>query len=310
MTTLGNLQCVFMNTYLRNPYLVMTTVCIIWAGNAVAGKLAAGHVSPMLLTLLRWIFAVLLIAPFAWGDVRREWPILRRHLALMFVFGGVGFTGFNALFYWALNHTTAINVTIEQSAMPLMVFLGNLLLFHIRFTLLQVVGFLLTVVGVVLTVTHGHPQALLQLDLNRGDALMLIAVFMYGSYTLALRYKPTLHWRSTIFVLALSALITAIPFAAYEWTAGYGRWPDLQGWGVVLYIAIFPSLFAQSLYIRGVELIGPNRANLFINLVPIFGSLLAVTLLGESLEGFHMLAILFVLSGLFLAERGAPKPIS
>lgn len=297
-----------MKHWTQQPYLVLTTVAIIWAGNAIAGKLAAGHVSPMLLTLLRWVVAVLVIMPFAWGDLRREWPLVRRHLLLMFVLAAVGFASFNALFYWALNYTTAINATITQSSMPLMVFLGNLLLFRVRFTLFQLLGFLLTLLGVAVTVSRGQWSALLALELNQGDALMLLAVLLYGAYTLALRFKPPLHWRSAIAVLSVSALLASIPYAGIEWATGNMVAPDLQGLAVLVYIAVFPSLIAQSLYIRGVELIGANRANLFINLVPIFGAMLAVTLLGEALEMYHVVALLLVLAGISMAERGAERP--
>lgn len=292
---------------LHHPYLLLVATALFWAGNAIAGKMAAGHVSPMLLTLMRWTAAVLIIAPFAWPDLRREWPALRPHLGLMFCLGAVGFGAFNALLYLSLNYTTAINVTIEQSAMPLVVFIGNWLLFRVRFTVLQAVGFLLTLAGVILTVSRGQPTALLTLELNRGDALMMLAVLLYGGYTLALRFKPVLHWRSTILVLAASAALASVPFATLEWAMGHFLAPDLRAWLVVLYAAIFPSLASQSLYIRGVERIGPNRANLFINLVPIFGSILAVTLLGEALHLYHIAALLLVVGGIWLAERGAQR---
>ena len=290
---------------IRNPYLVLGLVALIWAGNAIAGKLAAGHVSPMLLTALRWLVAVVVILPFAAPDVRREWPLLRRHLLQLFCLSAVGFAGFNALFYLALNYTSAINVTITQSAMPLLVFLGNLLLFRVGFSLAQLLGFSLTLLGVLVTVSHGQWQTLMGLQLNRGDALMLLAVTLYAGYTLALRYKPALHWRTTILTLAVSALLTSIPFALLEYANGDTVLPHWRGLAVVVYVGIFPSLFAQSLYIRGVEMIGANRANLFINLVPVFGAVLAVTILGEALHAYHVVALLMVLGGIYLAERGA-----
>ncbi len=290
---------------LQHPYSLLITATLFWAGNAIAGKLAAGHVSPMLLTLMRWTAAALVIAPFAWTDLRREWPLLRPHLGMMFCLGAVGFGAFNALLYLSLNYTTAINVTIEQSAMPLVVLIGNWLFFRVRFTVLQIIGFLLTLAGVVLTVSRGSLSTLLTLDLNRGDALMMLAVFFYGGYTLALRFKPALRWRSTILVLSASAALACIPFTFIEWAAGHFRAPDMRAWLVVLYAAVFPSLASQSLYIRGVDLLGPNRANLFINLVPVFGSLLAVSLLGETLHPYHMAALVLVVGGIWLAERGA-----
>ena len=299
-----------MNPLIRNPFILLSIVALLWGGNAVAGKLAVGHVSPMLLTSLRWLFACVFMVPFAWRDAQREWPIIRQHWLKLFLLAALGFTAFNALFYWALNYTSAINVTIEQSAMPLVVFLGNFILFGLRPVRLQLVGFSLTLLGVLITVAHGDISSLLNLDLNRGDALMLLATLLYGGYTVALRFRPPLHWRSMIMILALFAFISSLPLSGYEYWAGYAQIPDLRGVGVVLYIAIFPSLIAQSLYMRGVDLIGGNRANLFINLVPVFGSVLAVLILAEDFKSYHFAALSLVVGGILLAEQGVKKSLT
>ncbi|WAP68823.1 DMT family transporter [Jiella pelagia] len=288
-----------------HPYLVLTTVALLWAGNAIAGKMAAGHISPMLLTLVRWFFATLLVAPFALPHVRADWPVIRPRLVYLSILGAVGFASFNAIFYLAANYTTAINITIEQSAMPLVVFLANFVLFRMRVAWLQLVGFALTLVGVAVTTANGDLSTLLSLDLNRGDALMMLAVLFYGGYTVALRFKPQIHWLSTIFVLSSASLAVSFVYAVIEFALGLTQLPDFQGVAAALYTVIFPSLIAQSLYIRGVEMIGPNRANLFINLVPVFGALLAVMIVGEELHLFHVVALVCVLGGITLAERGA-----
>ncbi|GGD94275.1 membrane protein [Aureimonas endophytica] len=293
-----------MKRLLAHPYLLLAVTSFFWGGNAVAGRLAIGHVSPMVITSLRWLVAVLILAPFALRDVRRDWPAIRPRLPLLFVLGAAGFTVFNAIFYAALLHTTAINVMIEQASMPLVVFLAGFVLFRTPASLPQIVGFSLTLVGVAVPAAHGHLATLLALDLNRGDAMMMAAVVIYGLYTIALRYKPAIHWRSMIFVLSASALVASLPFLAYETATGTAQWPDLEGALIVLYIALGPSLAGQTLYIRGVEMIGPNRANLFINLTPIFGAALAMAVLGEDLFPYHIAALVFVLGGIALAEKG------
>ncbi|MBO0902395.1 DMT family transporter [Jiella sonneratiae] len=292
---------------LVHPYLVLTTVALLWAGNAIAGKLAAGHISPMLLTLIRWFLATVLVAPFALPHVRADFQAIRARLAYLFLLGVVGFASFNAIFYLAANFTTAINITIEQSAMPLVVFVANFFLFRTAVARLQILGFALTLVGVLLTTANGDLSTLLSLDLNRGDALMVLAVLFYGGYTVALRFKPQIHWLSIIFVLSSASLVASFAYAAIEFALGLTRLPDFQGGAAALYTAIFPSLIAQTLYIRGVEMIGPNRANLFINLVPVFGALLAVMIVGEKLHPFHVVALVCVLGGITLAERGARR---
>lgn len=288
-------------------YMFLTLTALFWGGNAVAGKLAVGHVSPMVLTSLRWFFAFLFILAFAVPHLKRDLAVIRARFWLLVTYGAFGFTGFNAVLYLSLNYTSTINVVIEQAGVPLVIFLANFVLFGIAVTGLQLLGFTLTLIGVAVTVSNGDLGALLALQLNRGDALMLLGIILYGGYTVALRWKPPIHWLSLMSVLCAVAFVTSLPLLAFEFAVDAAIVPDATGWGIVFFTAIFPSIFAQAFYIRGNELIGGNRAGLFINLVPIFGTALAVLILGEQLYGFHILGLGLVLGGIALAERGKPK---
>ena len=291
----------------RNAYLLLLLTMLFWGGNAVAGKWAVGHVSPMLLTTIRWGMAVLLLAPFATGRLRAEWPTVRPRLAYLVALGAVGFSVFNALMYSALTSTSAINVSIEQAGMPMVIFLINFLLFSMRVSWAQILGVVLSVIGIALTASHGEPARLAALDVNLGDGLMMIAVVLYGAYTVAVRYKPAISWQSLMLVLCCSAFVTSLPFTVWEIATDRVIWPDAFGWGIGAFTAIFPSVLAQAFYIRGVELIGSNRAGLFINLVPIFGTLLAILFIGEEFHLYHALAIVLVLGGIWLAEHSGRK---
>jgi drug/metabolite transporter (DMT)-like permease len=288
-------------------YLYLSITALAWGGNAVAGKMAVGHISPFLLTSLRWLFALLIVLPFAIGTLKKDWPLVRANWKLLTALGALGFTVFNGTLYLALNYTSTINVVIEQAGMPLVIFLANFVLLRIAVSPLQIVGFLLTLVGVAVTVSNGDLATLLRLELNQGDALMLLAVLLYGGYTVALRWKPAIHWLSLMTVLSAAALVASIPLTIAEAGLGAMVLPDATGWALVAYTALFPSLIAQILYIRGIELIGGNRAGLFINLVPIFGTILAVVILSEPLYAFHLVGLGLVLGGIALAERGKPK---
>ena len=291
----------------RNAYLLLILTTLFWGGNAIAGKLALGHVSPMTLTALRWFFAFLVLLAVGWPRLRADWQAVRAHLPLLVVLGALGFAVFNIAMYCALVFTTAINVSIEQAGMPMVIFLANYLLFRTRVTWIQILGFGLTLVGIVIVASHGDPRRLLALDLNLGDALMLGGVLVYSAYTVMLRWKPAIHWQSMMIVLSGAATIASIPFAIGEFALGHGVMPDMQGWAVVAYTVVFPSALAQVFYMRGVELIGPNRAGLFINLVPIFGTLLSIVLLGETFEVFHAIAIVLVMGGIWLAEASGRR---
>ncbi|WP_244447225.1 DMT family transporter, partial [Hoeflea sp. BAL378] len=261
-------------------YLFLTITALSWGANAVAGKMAVGHISPMLLTSARWGLALMILLTFTLPQLRRDRATIRAHLPLLIGYGMFGFAFFNIFLYSALEHTTAINVTIEQAGMPMVIFLANFLLFRIRAKPAQVAGFVLTLAGVALTASGGSLARLLALELNRGDALMLLAVLCYGGYTVGLRYKPMLHWQSMITVMAASAFATSLPFTAWEIAREAVIWPDTSGLLIAAFTAIIPSLVSQVLFIMGNELIGSNRAGVFINLVPIFGTILSVLILG------------------------------
>lgn len=292
---------------LGHPYVLLTFVALIWGANAVAGKLAVGHVSPMMLTLLRWVVACAVLAPFAWPHVRRDWQLIRQHLPLLVALGIFGFSVFNAMFYLALTYTSALNVVIEQASMPLIVFALSFLLFRTPVTRWQMAGFVLTLLGVAVTASHGDLTTLLELELNRGDALMLVAVLLYAGFTVGIRAKPPIHWLSLIFVLSISALVVSVPLAAVEAARGGLLLPDAEGWAIIVFAALLPSIVSQSLYIRSVELIGANRANIFTNLTPLFGAGLAILIVGEEPHPYHAVAMGLVLGGIVLAERRVPK---
>ncbi len=283
-------------------YALLTLTALLWSGNAIAGRLAVGHISPMMLTALRWGLCLAASTLLAAPHLRRDWPVLRRHAPLLFAYGGIGFTAFNGLFYLAAHSTTALNIVILQGAMPLFIFLISFAAFGVRVSRGQAAGFLFTFAGVLVTASNGSLAALLHLQLNRGDALILLSVLFYSVYAVSLRWKPQLHLLSFMAAISAGAFFTSMPIAALEAGYGAGQWPDATGWAVVLYAAFFPGLIAQACFIAGTGMIGSNRAGLFINLVPVFGALMSLLLLGETLRPYHVLGLGLVLAGLALAE--------
>jgi drug/metabolite transporter (DMT)-like permease len=292
---------------LARPHILLIITMFAWGGNAVAGKFAVGHVSPMILTTGRWAIAIVFVWAMCWPELRRDWPVIRRSLPYLLVMGGAGYTLFNALFYTAANHTSAVNIAIEQAAIPLFIFIGNLVVFRIRTTRRQMLGFGVTLAGVILTVTGGNPMALAQSGLNFGDFLMLVAVMIYAAYSILLKAKPDMHWKSFFAMMVTAAFMTSLPFMAWEISSGNAIWPfTLQGALVVLYAAILPSIVSQIFFLLAVERLGANIAGLYINLVPIFGTMLAVALLGEPFGWHHAAALALVIGGILFAQS-APR---
>jgi drug/metabolite transporter (DMT)-like permease len=287
----------------RFAYILLTFACLFWGGNFVAGKMAVGEIAPMLLTLSRWVIAATTIVFFAIADLKHDWVAIRKHWLLLAFYGAFGFTLFNALLYVALSKTSAVNASIVQAALPVTVYLLNFMLFRVKINAWQITGFFVTLTGVMVVASHGDFTRLSALDVNTGDVLALIAVITYALYTLFLRYKPHISWKSLIVILASAAALAAAPLAMYEWQSGNMFVPTGTGLVIMLYAGIFPSIISQLFFIKGVELIGPNRAGIFINLIPVFGTGLAIAILGETLEGFHIVALALVIAGIWLAER-------
>lgn len=279
----------------------------LWGGNGVAARAAAGEVSPMTLVFVRWVIVcVVLITIFHERILREREALLlaRRRILLM---AGFGFTGFTVLFYIAGYYTTAVNMTLLQTAIPVLVLAGAALFRGVRITWMQVIGMSVALLGILLIATHGELTRIRELEFNRGDLMILVASVFYAGYTLALRDRPPIPALIFFAGLAIGALISSFPFFLIEIATGHFHAPSAKGWAILAFVAIGPSLVAQLLYMRGVELIGPGRAGLFNNLTPIFGALFAVLILGEEFHVYHGIAMVLALSGIWLAEqRRAP----
>lgn len=294
---------------LNHPYFLLILAPLIWAGNTIAGKLAVGDIAPMTLVLLRWIVALFVLLPFALPQVKKDWAVLKPTLGWFLIYGGFGFALFNILFYVAATYTTAINIALIQAAIPMLILLINWLLFRQALVFAQIVGLLLALVGVLLIVSRGDWLALKTMHFNVGDILMLLAALCYAIYSITLRYRPMVSWLSFIFVSSCVALLVAIPFAAYEIahaeTAVFTS--SLKSWLLLLYVGIFASLVAQIAYAKGVSIVGANRAGFAINLIPVFGALMAVIILGEQFYWFHVVGLILVMGGIALSERFAKR---
>jgi drug/metabolite transporter (DMT)-like permease len=288
----------------NNPYLILAATTLIWAGNAVASRLAVGHVSPMMLTTLRWIGTLTLLIVMSGAAFRREWPAVKANAVWLGVMGVVGFTAFNALFYLSAQYTTAVNIGIIQGAIPVMVLVGAFLAYRTEITTLQTAGILVTLVGIVLLATRGHLEQLLALSFNTGDLMMLIACFGYAAYTVGLRNRPKISPQPFFLGLSAAALISSLPLLGVEFALGKAQWPDLKALMIIAYVAVLPGFIAQLMFMRGVELIGPGRAGLWVNLIPVWAAILGPLILGELFAWYHGAALVLVLGGIAIAESG------
>jgi drug/metabolite transporter (DMT)-like permease len=273
-------------------YLLLTATALCWGANAIFGRLAVGEVSPMALVTLRWLGALGLLALFAHAQVRRDWPAIRARLP------------FVALYYVAAHSTTAVNIGILQGALPVFVLAGALAVDRAPVAGVRFAGVLVTLLGVVIVACGGDFARLATFTFNFGDLLMIAASALYAGYILALRRRPPVSAIGLFTVMAAAAFLASLPLALIEAALGRFQWPTPVGWVILALVTLFPSFLAQIFFIEGVALIGPSRAGVFVNLVPVFASILALLVLKEPFEPFHGIALCLVLGGIWLSERG------
>jgi drug/metabolite transporter (DMT)-like permease len=288
---------------LDQPYLLLSLTSLFWAGNTVLGRYIVGHVPPITLAFIRWGGAFLIVLPFAAPHLVRDWPVIRKHAGLMAVFALTGVSAYNAMAYYGLQFTTAIHGLLLQSVTPLFVALWTFALFGERLSRRQTGGILISLTGVMIIVCQGSLAVLLGVDFNRGDLSFLIALLIYAFYTAWLRKRPMMHPLSFLGVGMGWGAILLAPAVVWEIASGATFVLDTVSVATCVYVCVFPSLLGYLCLNRGIELVGANRAAPFIHLVPVFGSLLAIGLLGERFEVYHAVGYGLVFSGITVATR-------
>ena len=289
----------------NQPYLLLSLTSLFWAGNIVLGRYAAGHVPPMTLSCIRWTGAFLMLLPFAWRHLQTDWPTLRARLPLMLVLSATGFAINNALSYWALQYTQALNALLIQSSGPLFVALWSLLLFGVRLTFAQFAGIAISLAGVLTIILRGDLGTLASIEFNKGDVMVAGAVLAFGLYSALMPRRPVTHQLSLIAVTTAGGALLLLPFSIWEFLNGFTLQPDMITLVSVVYVVIFPSSLAYLCFNRGIAMIGPNRAAPFFHLMPVFGSVMAIVLLGEQPRLYHLIGYLMVLAGVVIASRQA-----
>jgi drug/metabolite transporter (DMT)-like permease len=289
--------------------LLLTLPPIMWAGNAVVGRLLSQMVSPMTLNLLRWSIAFVLLLPLAAPVFRRKsplWSSWNRFAALSFLSIG----GYNALLYLSLNTSTPINVTLVGSITPVWMLLIGQLFFGISISARQWLGAVLSISGVLLVLGRGQLDVLLQVRLVPGDIYILLASAGWAYYSWMLAHPTTeppeirRNWAEFLLAQIGLGLVWSGLFAGAEWSLGFGRlqasWPLL---GALLFVAIGPALLAYRAWGAGVARSGPNMAGFFINLTPLFTALLSSAFLGETPHLYHAMAFVLIVGGIAVSSR-------
>jgi drug/metabolite transporter (DMT)-like permease len=289
----------------HQPYLLLCIAALCWAGNAIVGRLAAGHIPPVTLSFLRWALAFLVVLPFAWKHLVRDWRALRGGLGIMIVISVTGIGAFNTLQYWALEYTQALNTLLLQSAGPLIVAIWSLILLGVRITLAQAFGIVLSLIGVLVILLHGDLTTLTSVEFNKGDIIFMVALVFFGFYSVMTLKRPAIHGLTFAAFTFGCGAACLIPLVIWEVASRPVMALNVSNLLSVLYVAVFPSTVAYLCWNRGIHLIGANRAAPFFHMVPLFGSAMAMVFLGERPRLFHVVGFALVLTGVFVASRKA-----
>lgn len=291
--------------------LFLVGATMLWAGNAVVARAMKDDASGVALSFWRWAVALAVMLPFVAASLRRKWPVIRSRWKYLAFCGWAGTAPNNAIVFAALKYTTAINVQLFNSVIPVWVLLVSWLAFKHKPAAAEGWGVGVSLLGVLVIVTQGEFARLVSFELNQADLWVLGTFFFWGVYSAMLRYRP-LELTAFEFACVTGVIGTCmlVPFYAWELTHG-GTLPALT-WRFVAgiaFLAIGTSLLASTFYSAGIDRLGPSRGSIFIHLVPVFGVAMSVGFLGEVFGWYHALGFALVLAGLGIANRRrAPAP--
>ena len=289
---------------LLHPYVLLTLTTLFWAGNMVVGRGLREAVPPFTLAFCRWTICLALTLPFALPHLKAQWPSLRAAWRPVLVLGLLGVGGFNTFAYLALQHTSATNVLLLNSFIPVATLALAWMLLGKRLSGTGSLGVLVSLGGVLTIVARGDTATLTALSLNVGDLWMLTAVLVWALYTIGLAWRP-----AGVDAMLLLAAFTAVGLAAllpaylWEMAQGHSIRAHAGSLAALAYVGIFPSFIGYIFYNRGVAEVGASRASLFIHLMPVFGTLLSAIFLREQPQHFHYVGISLIFIGIFLTMR-------
>ncbi|MDO9415837.1 DMT family transporter, partial [Pararhizobium sp.] len=258
---------------------------------------------PITVSVLRWLIPAVLMWPWVRPHLPRDWPIMRAHWKILLWLGLTGGAFFTAFQYIGLQYTSAINVSVMNSLVPVLILATGALLFSDRIGLRQVGGIALSLAGVLAIIAHGQFETLLNLGFNWGDLIILSNMIVFSVYAVCLRRLPDIHPLSFLFTVAIITIVSTAPFAVWEAASGNRLSLDWLTAGSIVYVSLFSSLIAFIAWNRGVELIGASRAGPFLHLVPVCTALVSGLLLGEHLAIYHVAGFAVILAGVWLAAK-------
>ena len=291
--------------YLAYTLLVFATFC--WSGNFIVGKFAyLFEVPPLTLNFLRWASVWLILIPFTYKEIYNNFTYIKKHWIVISFMGIITISTFNSVVYFALTYTQVINAVLVLSAIPAVTIVISSLMNVDKTNIFQLFGLLLSIIGVTAIISNADIQKISALNFNKGDLWMLVCVFTWAIYSTLLKKHKFRFSQFTLLQLMVSfGIIFLIPQFFYEKSIGLDVNFNKAFFIILFYVVIFPALAAYYCWQKGVEIVGPNRATMFIQLMPLLGAVLAIIIFKEKFEPYHFAGASFILTGIYLSNRRA-----
>ncbi|MDC1496956.1 DMT family transporter [Pelagibacteraceae bacterium] len=286
-------------------YIFLLLTVTFWAGNFIVGKFASFYeVPPFSLNFYRWFFAWLILAPFTIPEIIKKKEYIINNYKLFIILGITSITIFNSIVYYSLNFTQVISGVLMISTIPVMIMFFSSILKIEKTNPFQIIGVVLSFVGVIIIITKANFEILKNLDFNKGDITMVVAMFSWALYsTLLKRQKYELSQISLLQVVISFGLIFLIPVYFIEYKIGFRINLDQPFILILSYVVLFPGLASFILWIKGISLIGANRSGVFLHLMPILSAIMAMIFFNEKFMFYHMLGACFIITGILLSNR-------
>ena len=287
------------------PQLLLILATLLWGGNFVIGRAVAGDIPPITLAFLRWCVAFIVFLPIAYSRVKREWHMIKANWPAVIVMAITGVACFNTLVYIGVYYTTSINASLMNSSTPIIIYILSFIFLKERLSKFQLIGTALSLAGVVFILSKGSLETLLSFSFNKGDLIVLIAVFCWGVYSLLVKqYAGRLPGYSTFLVTIALGVMMLLPFTIYELmtTSVEIVWSP-STIGAILYVGIIASIVAFLSWNNGVVALGANKASIYLNFIPLFATIFAVLFLDEDLLIAQLIGGLAVICGVLLANK-------
>ena len=289
--------------YLAYTLLVFATFC--WSGNFIVGKFAyLFEVPPLTLNFFRWVSVWLILIPITYKEISNNFPYIKKNLIVISFMGIITISTFNSVVYFALTYTQVINAVLVLSAIPAVTIVISSLMNVDETNKFQLIGLLLSIIGISTIISNADVEKILTLSFNKGDLWMLVCVFTWALYSTLLKKHKFKFSQFTLIQLMVSVgIVFLIPQFFYERSIGLEVNFNKAFFIILFYVVIFPALAAYYCWQKGIEIVGPNRATMFIQLMPLLSAVLAIIIFREKFEMYHLAGAIFILTGIYLSNR-------